>query len=83
MEKTDLEVMMMDGCTKLDAEKHLKSGSMVFDDFAENLEMYLDVWDEDADCREELRKMVETGKPADDWGVVKDGEKTYFIMYIL
>ncbi len=73
--------MMMDGCTK--AEKYLKNGSTVFDDFAEHLEMYLDEWDADADRREELREMVKTGKPAEDWGVVKDGEKTYYIMYVL
>lgn len=83
MEKTDLEIMMMDGCTKLDAEKHLKNGSVVFYDLSENLEKYLDEWDADDDRREELREMVQTGKPAEDWGIVHDGGKTYYIMYVL
>ena len=28
---TDIEILMMDGCTKSEAEKHLKNGTTVFE----------------------------------------------------
>lgn len=74
---------MKDNCTKSEAEKHLKNGSIVFTDLAENLEGYLDEWDIEEDDREEYRKMVTDKIPARDWGVVEDNGKTYYIMYVL
>lgn len=54
----EIEILMKDNCTKSEAEKHLKNGSIVFTDLAENLEGYLDEWDIEEDDREEYRKMV-------------------------
>lgn len=30
---TDVEILMKNGCTKTEAEKHLKNGSTIFTDF--------------------------------------------------
>ena len=63
----------------------MKNGSIVYTDFAENLESYLDEWniDEDEDEREEYRKMVIEKIPAIDWEIVEDNGKTYYIIYVL
>ena len=76
---------MMDGCTKSEAEKHLKNGTAVFDgkDFEKNFESYMEEWGIDGDDRAEYKAMIEEKKPADDWGIVEDSGKTYYIMYVL
>lgn len=80
---TDIEILMKDGCTESEANKHLKNGTTIFTDFEENIESYLDEWDIDEEDRDEFRKMVSDGIPARDWGIVKDDDKTYYIMYCL
>lgn len=78
-----IEILTLDGCTKLEAEKHLKNGTVIFIDLAENLESYLDEWNIEAEDRDEYHRMVNDKIPARDWGIVEDSGKTYYIMYVL
>ena len=77
------ELLMLDRCTKSEAEKHLKNGSTIFEDFEENIESYLDEWNIEEEDKDEYRKMVTDKIPARDWGIVEDDGKTYYIMYVL
>lgn len=79
----EIEILMQDGCTRAEAEKHLKNGTVVFDDFEENLESYLDEWDIEEEDRDKYRKMVAYKIPVADWGVVEQDGKIYYIMYVL
>ena len=79
----EIELLMLDKCTKLEAEKHLKNGSTIFEDFEENIESYLDEWNIEEEDKNEYRKMVTDKIPVRDWGIVEDNEKTYYIMYVL
>ena len=79
----EIEILMEDKCTRKEAEKHLKNGTIIFEDFEENLESYLDEWDIEEEDREAYRKMVTDKIPTTDWGVVEQDGKTYFIMYVL
>ena len=79
----EIELLMLDRCTKSEAEKHLKNGSTIFEDFEENIESYLDEWNIEEKDKDEYRKMVTDKIPASDWGIVEDNEKTYYIMYVL
>ena len=79
----EIELLMLDKCTKLEAEKHLKNGSTIFEDFEENIESYLDEWNIEEEDKDEYRKMVTDKIPARDWGIVEDKGKTYYIMYVL
>ena len=81
-----IEILMEDRCTKSEAEKHLKNGTIIFEDFEENLDSYIKEFsDEDVVGFDEksFRKMVETKNPLSDWGVVEKDGKTYYIMYVL
>ena len=79
----EIELLMLDRCTKSEAEKHLKNGSTIFEDFEENIESYLDEWNIEEEDKNESRKMVTDKIPVRDWGIVEDNEKTYYIMYVL
>ena len=79
----EIELLMLDRCTKSEAEKHLKNGSTIFEDFEENIESYLDEWNIEEEDKNEYRKMVTDKIPVRDWGIVEDNEKTYYIMYVL
>ena len=79
----EIEILMDDRCTRKEAEKHLKDGTIIFEDFEENLESYLDEWDIEEEEREAYRNMIETGIPVTDWGIVEKDGKTYYIMYVL
>lgn len=79
----EIELLMMDRCTKSEAEKHLKDGSTVFEDFEENIENYLNEWNIEESDKDEYRKMVMNKVPVRDWGIVEDNGKTYYIMYAL
>lgn len=79
----EIELLMLDRCTKSEAEKHLKNGSTIFEDFEENIESYLDEWNIVEEDKDEYRKMVTDKIPARDWGIVEDNGKTYYIMYVL
>lgn len=82
---TDLEIMMMDGCTKAEAEKHLNNGSIVFEgeDFESHFDSYMDEWDIDEEDRVEYKSMIDEKKPVSDWGIVEHEGKTWYIMYVL
>lgn len=82
---TNIEVLKMDGCTEREAKKHLENGTIVFEDidFEKNLEIYLDEWNIEEEEKAEYRKMVAEKKPLTDWGIVEDGERTYYIQYCL
>ena len=79
----EIELLMLDRCTKSEAEKHLKNGSTIFEDFEENIESYLDEWNIEEEDKDGYRKMVTDKIPARDWGIVEDDGKTYYIMYVL
>lgn len=79
----EIEILMQDGCTRAEAEKHLKNGTVVFDDFEENFEAYLDEWDVEEEDKEAYRKMVADKIPVADWGIVEQDGKTYYIDYAL
>ena len=79
----EIEILMEDRCTKSEAEKHLKNGTIIFDDFEENFEKYMEEWDIEEEDREAYQKMIETGEPITDWGIVEKDGKTYYIMYAL
>lgn len=85
----EIEILMEDRCTKLEAEKHLKNGTTVYEDFEEHFDLYMDEWKEGLDEEDyqkmvsDYKHMIETGEPADDWGVVKLDGKTYYIQYVL
>lgn len=82
---TDLEIMMMDRCTKSEAEKHLKNGSIVFngEDFEKHFDSYMEEWGIDEDERAEYKTMIDSKKPVTDWGIVEHDGKTWYIMYVL
>ena len=79
----EIELLMKDGDTRSEAEKHLKDGAMIFEDLAENLESYLDEWDVEEEDREAYRNMIKNKIPVADWGIVEDDGKTFYIMYVL
>ena len=86
----EIEILMEDRCTRAEAEKHLKNGTTIFEDFEENFDKYMEEWKYLAEDEEEYnnmvesyRNMIETGEPVTDWGVVKLEGKTYYIQYVL
>ena len=85
-----INILIKDGCTKSEAEKFLKNGTTIFEDFEENFDKYMEEWKYLAEDEEEYNSMVEsyknmikTGEPITDWGVVKKDGKTYYIQYVL
>lgn len=83
MKTREIEILMQDGCTRAEAEKHLKNGTTIFEDFEENFNKYIEEWSFDEEEKAEYRKMVAEKKPLTDWGIVEDGERTYYIQYCL
>ena len=79
----EIEILMEDRCTRKEAEKHLKDGATIFEDFGENLESYLDEWGIEEEDREAYRKMVTDKIPVADWGIVEQDGKTYYISYVI
>ena len=79
----EIEILMDDRCTRKEAEKHLKDGTIIFEDFGENLESYLDEWDIEEEDREAYRKMVTDKIPVAYQLIVEQDRKTYYIDYAL
>lgn len=79
----DVEILMMDKCTKKEAEDHLKKGATIFEDFEEKFEEYMDEWGIEGDERKEYEKMISDKIPLTDWGIVEDSGKKFYIMYML
>ncbi|MCM1387334.1 MAG: hypothetical protein NC231_08410 [Bacillus sp. (in: Bacteria)] len=82
---TNLDILMLDGCTKSEAEKHLQRGTTVFesDDFENHFDDYMNEWGIDEGERTEYRHMIDEKKPVQDWGIVQHEGKTWYIMYVL
>lgn len=81
----EIEILMKDRCTKKEAENALKRGTVVYPDFEENLESYLEEFKEcgyDEEEIENIRRMVETKKETIDWSIVELDEKRYYIRYV-
>lgn len=80
---TDLDLLMMNGCTKAEAERHLKNGAIVIsrEDFEKNFGLYMEQWGIDEDA--EYRSMLNNKKPVKDWGIVEHNNETWYIMYVL
>ncbi len=79
----EIEILIKDRCTKSEAEKHLKNGSIIFDDFEENFDSYMKEWNCNEDEKESYKKMTETKKPISDWGIVEMEGRVFYIMYAL
>ena len=82
-EERKIELLMLDKCTKHEAEKHLKNGTIIFEDFDEHFDDYMKEWNIEEEDIEEYRRMTTNKIPAGDWGIVEDNGKTYYIMYAL
>lgn len=82
---TDTEILIMDGCTRSEAEKHLQRGTTVFakSDFLSNFDAYMDEWDIGEEERLEYKAMIEEKKPLPDWGIVESDGEVFFIQYCL
>lgn len=82
---TDIELLMLDGCTKSEAEKHLERGAAVFtaEDLKTHFDDYMAEWEVDEEERGQYREMLDSKTPVADWGVVETGRNTYYIMYCL
>lgn len=82
---TDLEVLIMDRCTKSEAIKLLNKGTIVFDgdEFEQNFDLYMDEWGASEEERSEYKAMIERKDPVTDWSVVQHEGKTWYIMYVL
>lgn len=79
-----IEILMMDGCTKAEAEKFLKNNRCtIFTDFEERFESYMKEWGIAAEDIPKHRRMIEEKIPVTDWGVVETEEQTYYIMYVV
>lgn len=79
-----VEILMKDGCSKLEAEKYLnRNGVAIFaaDDFEENFEQYMEDWGVEEDDLLAYRDMIDKKIPVTDWSVVSDNDSTYYIMY--
>lgn len=64
-----LEIIMEDNHTKKE-------------EFEKFFDQYMNEWDVEEEDREEYKKMIESNKPAFDWGVVECDGVTYFIDYV-
>lgn len=52
------------------------------EEFEKFFDQYMNEWDVEEEDREEYKKMIESNKPAFDWGVVECDGVTYFIDYV-
>lgn len=79
----EIEILMLDNCTKAEAVKHLKDGTIVYADFEEKFDEYIKGWNYDDELVDDFRNMVKTHKPIDGWSIVKYNGKTCYIEYVL
>lgn len=80
-----VNILMADGCSKYEAKRHLKNGTLIFDksNFVSNFETYMSEWNVDKEMYDGLKMMIKKDIPYRDWGVVYINGMTYYIMYIL
>lgn len=85
-----IEILMLDNCTKREAENHLKRGTIIFEsnDFENNLTTYINEWCADFEAEEvaqitaDLQKMINTKNHIEGWGVIEDDDnKVFYIKY--
>ena len=71
----EIEILMLDRCTKSEAEKHLKNGSTVFegDDFEKFFDDYMKEWNIEEEDIEEMNNSDEEGKEQIDFTISDDG----------
>lgn len=79
----EIEILMMDKCTKSEAEKHLDRGTTVFEDFEEFFDTYMKELGIEEGKIAGYKAMIEKKEPMQDWGIVEDAGKTYYIAYVL
>ena len=74
---------MEEGHSKEETISYLKNGVLVFDkeEFIENFNSYMIEWCFDRRRIEKLKKMIDTGVPIRNWGIVTKNGKTYYIRY--
>ena len=81
----EIEILVNDGCTRKEAERHLASGTVVFEekDFRTHFSGYMDEWGIEDEDRQPYKEMLEKKKPMTDWGAVEYDGEWYFIAYVL
>lgn len=80
---TNIEVLMHDGCTASEAQKHLERGTLIIDDLEERFDDYMLEWGMGEEEQQEYKTMIETKKPLQDWGIVEVDGKRHYIQYFL
>lgn len=78
-----IAILTKNYCTESEAEKHLKRGAVVFEDFETHFFDYMSEWNCSDEEAREFQEMIKTKVPIEDWGVVIDNGKTYYISYCL
>ena len=80
-----IEILKKDGCTEVEAEKHLKKGTVIFEaeDLKKNFNTYMTEWDIGEDEQTAYREMLEQKKLLPDWSIVEHDGQIYFIAYCL
>lgn len=85
-----IKILMEDGCTRYDAKKFLKKGTIIYEDLESNFENYIEEWfshgwneKDKANEIEMIKKMIKTKVSAPDWGIVVYENNTYYIQYTL
>ena len=81
----DIAILMLDGCTQAEAEKHLQRGAKIFeaDDLTAHFADYMQEWGIDEEEQEAYKEMLDSEKSLPDWGIVEQDGKTYYIQYVL
>ena len=78
-----IEILIEDGCTKSEAEKHLNRGALVLDDFEENFDTYMKEWDYDEEEKEFYKKKVLQGCSILPSGLGKVGQAQALVLRVL
>ena len=78
-----IKILMMDKCTRIEAEKYFKNGTEIFVDFEEHFEDYMKEWCMEEDDITRHKKMIDEKIPMINWGIVDVDGKTYYIMYVV
>lgn len=80
-----IEILMQDGSTRKEAEKHIAAGAVVLEeeDFRTHFSDYMEEWGVENDDQKPYLEMLEKKIPLPDWGVVEYGGEWYFIEYVL
>lgn len=79
--RKEIEILMNDGCTQYDAERHMKNGTLIYemDEFMKNADEYLSYMEE----KEEFLEQIKDGVAPEDWGIAEYEGQKYIIQYCL